>query len=111
VCGAPVRDISNVTPLVIEISGAVAIVAIIIRCATSEALFSLDNVFAVAALAAAIPISVIGLYMPNDGFGKDVWTLTHRQITRTVKVTLHDLVIDSSLTWCRFCGLARSSTS
>ena len=87
-CGAPVRDISHVTPLVIEISGAVAIVSVVIRCATSDSLFSLDNIFSVVALATAVPISIIGLYMPDDGFGKDVWTLTPRQISRTVKVIL-----------------------
>jgi hypothetical protein len=109
-CGAPVRDMSTVTPIVIGISGGVATIAVIIRCSTSDAMMSLDNVFAVAALAAALPISVVGLYMPEDGFGTDVWTLTPSQITRIIKVALLVLVHDASLTWHRFCGSAKSST-
>jgi hypothetical protein len=109
-CGAPIRDISTVTPLVIGISGGVATIAIIIRCSTSDALMSLDNIFAVAALVAALPISIVGLYMPEDGFGRDVWTLTPNQITRIIKVAPYLLVHDSSLTWHRSCGSAKSST-
>jgi hypothetical protein len=110
VCGTPVRDMSTVTPIVIGISGGVATIAVIIRCSTSDALMSLDNVFAVAALASALPISVVGLYMPEDGFGTDVWTLTPGQITRIIKVALHVPVHDTSLTWHRSCGSAKSST-
>lgn len=60
-CGEPVRDITNITPIVTGVSGAIAIIAVGIRCSQYTYLGA-DDVFAVLSLAAALPMGVLEFF-------------------------------------------------
>ncbi|KAL5402322.1 hypothetical protein PMIN04_013006 [Paraphaeosphaeria minitans] len=85
-CGAPVRDITHVTPIITGTSGGVAIIGVAVRVLMSGADFWLDDAMCVAALIFAIPMAILEFLMSGLGFGKDIWTLTPSQIYRIVQV-------------------------
>lgn len=49
-CGAPIRDITHITPIVTGVSGGAAIISVITRILVAGGMFALDDVFAIAAL-------------------------------------------------------------
>ncbi|KAL5416318.1 hypothetical protein PMIN03_002122 [Paraphaeosphaeria minitans] len=85
-CGAPVRDITHVTPIITGTSGGVAIIGVAVRVLMSGADFWLDDAMCVAALIFAIPMAILEFLMSGLGFGKDIWTLTPSQIYRIVQI-------------------------
>lgn len=85
-CGAPVRDITSITPIVSGVSGGLAIVAVIIRCISTGGMFAWDDIFAVLALITALPMGILEFFMSADGFGKDIWTIEPHNIYTIVKV-------------------------
>ncbi|KAH7112486.1 hypothetical protein B0J11DRAFT_185921 [Dendryphion nanum] len=86
-CGQPVRDITHITPIVTGVSGAAAIIAVVVRSALAYASFSLDDMFAVAALISALPMGILEFFMAADGFGKDIWNIPHNNIYQIIKFT------------------------
>ncbi|KAJ4358363.1 uncharacterized protein N0V89_002945 [Didymosphaeria variabile] len=86
-CGAPVRDITHITPIITGTSGAAAIIGVAVRVWMSGPDFWLDDAMCVAALVFAIPMAVLEFLMSGLGFGKDIWTLTPGQIYRIVQYT------------------------
>ncbi|PVI04707.1 hypothetical protein DM02DRAFT_555946 [Periconia macrospinosa] len=86
-CGAPVRDITSITPVIAGVSGGLALMAVIIRVWITGANFGLDDGCVVAALTLAIPMAVLEFLMSNLGFGKDIWTIEPENIYEIVKFT------------------------
>ena len=87
-CGAEVRDITHITPIIAGTSGGAAIIGVVVRVWMSGADFWLDDAMCVLALAFAIPMAVLEFLMSSLGFGKDIWTLTPAQIYRIVQVCI-----------------------
>ncbi|KAH7402899.1 hypothetical protein BKA66DRAFT_507745 [Pyrenochaeta sp. MPI-SDFR-AT-0127] len=85
-CGKPIRNLSHVTPIVSGVSGAVAIVAVIIRSFLTGGIFALDDIFAITALLSALPMGILQFFVAVDGFGKDIWTLQPEKIYRVVQL-------------------------
>jgi hypothetical protein len=85
-CGAPVRDITHITPIVTGISGGFAIIGVLVRGFASGGRLELDDIFAIAALISALPMGILEFFMSSDGFGKDIWTIEPSNIYRIVKV-------------------------
>jgi hypothetical protein len=110
-CGAPVRDITHITPLVTGISGGVAIIGVVVRCIATAGTFALDDIFAIAALVNAIPMGILEFVMSNDGFGKDIWTIPPAKIYRIVQVSMLTRQNQSRLSKCSSPGSRRYSTS
>ncbi|KAH7067851.1 hypothetical protein FB567DRAFT_457821 [Paraphoma chrysanthemicola] len=108
-CGAPVRDISHIPPIVTATSGAIALLMIVLRMFAVQDHFALDDMFATAAMASAIPMGVLEFIKAKDGFGKDIWTIPAPNIYRIVKLTwlteiLYSLaVIFTKLSFLFFC--------
>jgi hypothetical protein len=69
-------------------AGSVALAAVSVRTfsAISQNSFGLDDVFAIAAEAACLPVTVIQCYTPKLGFGRDTWTVPHSDIYKVLKV-------------------------
>ncbi|KAI0022514.1 50S ribosomal protein L36e [Xylariomycetidae sp. FL0641] len=87
-CGAEVRDITSITPIVSATSGLLAIIFTVLRLWDSYSVgFSWADGFALAALIFSLPMGILEFFMSADGFGKDIWTLTPVRITRIVKFT------------------------
>jgi len=86
-CGAPVRDITQITPIVSGVSGGFAILGVAIRCMATKGTFALDDIFAVSALIMALPMGILEFFMSSDGFGKDIWTIPPAKIYRIVQVS------------------------
>ncbi|KAJ4292717.1 hypothetical protein N0V90_009380 [Kalmusia sp. IMI 367209] len=86
-CGAPVRDITHITPIISGTSGGAALIAVGIRVWMSGVDFWLDDAMCVVAIVFAIPMAVLEFLMSGLGFGKDIWTLTPDQIYRIVQYT------------------------
>ncbi|KAI0482570.1 50S ribosomal protein L36e [Xylariaceae sp. FL0804] len=87
-CGVPVRDITNITPIITTVSGLLAIASYGLRVWDSFSIgFGMADLFATIALAFAIPMGVLEYIMSVRGFGKDIWTLTPWAITQVVKLT------------------------
>ncbi|KAI0433528.1 50S ribosomal protein L36e [Xylaria sp. FL1042] len=88
-CGAEVRDITAVTPIITAVSGILAIIAVIMRVFDALPNRSLQpaDLCAIAALLTGIPLGVLELIMSTLGFGKDIWTLTPYRITHIVRFT------------------------
>lgn len=85
-CGHSQRDITHITPIVTGVSGGAALVAVIIRAIAARDGFSLDDIFAVAALITALPMGILEFFMSADGFGKDIWAIPHSNIYRIIQV-------------------------
>ncbi|KAF2709866.1 hypothetical protein K504DRAFT_429933 [Pleomassaria siparia CBS 279.74] len=86
-CGAPVRDITHITPIVSGVSGGAAILVVLIRCFPTGGAFTLDDMFAVAALVSALPMGILEFFMSADGFGKDIWNIPPENVYRIVRFT------------------------
>lgn len=80
------RDLSHITPIVSGISGALAIIAVVIRSILTRGIFALDDVLAIAALISALPMGIMQPIVQLNGFGKDIWTLSAEKITRVGQV-------------------------
>jgi hypothetical protein len=103
-CGAPVRDITHITPIVSGVSGGFAILAVLVRCFPTGGAFALDDIFAVAALVSALPMGILEFVMSADGFGKDIWNIPAEKVYRIVKVSslqrlASALLTEMQLTW------------
>ncbi|KAH3928735.1 hypothetical protein HBH98_107900 [Parastagonospora nodorum] len=86
-CGAPVRDITDITPIMTGVFGGLAILGVAIRCVATKGAFALDDIFAVAALIVALPMGILEFVMSSDGFGKDLWTIPPANIYRIAQFT------------------------
>ena len=85
-CGAEVRDITHITPIISGVAGGAATLAVIIRIWMSGAEFWLDDAMCIVALVFAIPMAALEFVMSDLGFGKDIWTLAPSNIYRIVQV-------------------------
>ncbi|KAF2445758.1 hypothetical protein P171DRAFT_520501 [Karstenula rhodostoma CBS 690.94] len=87
-CGAPVRDKTSKLLWVSIVSGALALLAIIMR--STVAFFSehwrWDDVCALAAWFFSIPLTVLQLITPGLGLGKDTWTVETWKIIRVLQM-------------------------
>ncbi|KAF1948860.1 hypothetical protein CC80DRAFT_485537 [Byssothecium circinans] len=86
-CGAPVRDITHITPIISGVSGGAALIAVVIRIWTSGVNFGADDGCIVAAMIFALPMAVLEFIMSALGFGKDIWTIQPKDIYLIVKYT------------------------
>ncbi|KAJ8128635.1 hypothetical protein O1611_g5000 [Lasiodiplodia mahajangana] len=88
-CGGEIRDNTVVTPVIVAVSGILAIVAVTMRVidALPNRFLQPADICAILALVTAIPLGVLELIMSTLGFGKDIWTLTPSHITRIVRYT------------------------
>lgn len=86
-CGAEVRDVTYITPIIAGTSGGAATIGVIIRVWMSGNDFWLDDAMCVIALLFAVPMAILEFLMSGLGFGKDIWTLTPDQIYRIVQVS------------------------
>ncbi|KAI0503267.1 50S ribosomal protein L36e [Xylaria bambusicola] len=88
-CGVEVRDITATTPIIVAVSGILAIIAVVMRVMDIFPNRSIQpaDVCAVFALLTGIPLAVLELVMSSLGFGKDIWTLTPYRITLIVRFT------------------------
>ncbi|KAI0875611.1 50S ribosomal protein L36e [Hypoxylon argillaceum] len=88
-CGAKVRDNTVVTPVIVAVSGILAIVAVVMRVldALPNRKLQPADICAILALVTAIPLGTLELVMSTLGFGRDIWTLTPSHITLIVRFT------------------------
>ncbi|KAF2760398.1 hypothetical protein EJ05DRAFT_508938 [Pseudovirgaria hyperparasitica] len=86
-CGAPIRDLTAITPIVTGVSGGLAVIAVSVRTFSVGNMIHADTVCAIIAILSAFPMGVLEMIMSHDGFGRDIWTLTPDKITRIVKFT------------------------
>lgn len=86
-CGQVARDITHITPIVTGVSGGIALLSVIFRIGLAGRNIALDDVFAMAAMIAALPMGILEFFMAADGFGKDIWTIPGEQIYRIVQFT------------------------
>lgn len=88
-CHWPVRDKSLVAPIATAVTGALALAFISIRvgdCIVKKE-FKWADLCAVLAFIFSLPMDIFEFFMMGSGMGKDVWTLTEKQITNTAKYT------------------------
>ncbi|KAL4875022.1 hypothetical protein BJY04DRAFT_224411 [Aspergillus karnatakaensis] len=84
-CGDPVRDRSLVAPIATAVTGTLAIAFVLLRgydCTVRKE-YKLADLCAVAALIFSFPMDIFEFFMMASGMGKDIWTLTPKQITNT----------------------------
>ena len=88
-CGAPIRDKSDVLLYVAIVSGALALVASLMRVTVSAKARHLrwDDACAIAAWIFSIPLTVLQFITPGLGLGKDTWTVDPIDITKVLKVS------------------------
>jgi hypothetical protein len=86
-CGAPVRDNTHITPIIIYVTGSLATITIIARCIARTDNFALDDISALAAFVTGVAMAIIIVVMSAAGFGKDLWTLDPARITRILEVS------------------------
>ncbi|KAI1358401.1 50S ribosomal protein L36e [Xylaria arbuscula] len=88
-CGGEIRDITATTPIIVAVSGILAIVTLVMRVIDifPNRTFQPADYCAIAAVVVGIPLGVLELVMSCLGFGKDIWTLTPSHITRIVRYT------------------------
>lgn len=87
-CGTPIRDNSNIIFVTGVVAGTAALVAVSVHTlvAIMQESFGLDDVFALAAEAACLPVTVIQCIIPKLRKGKDTWAVAHNNIYRVLKV-------------------------
>ncbi|KAI2730083.1 hypothetical protein CBS147332_1935 [Penicillium roqueforti] len=88
-CHWPVRDKSLIAPIATAVTGTLALAFISIRvvdCAAKKE-FKWADLCAVLAFIFSLPMDIFEFFMMGSGMGKDVWTLTEKQITNTAKYT------------------------
>ncbi|KAG8170266.1 hypothetical protein KVR01_001011 [Diaporthe batatas] len=89
-CGEPVRDLTAISPVVTAVSGTLAIVAVVMRLVDSfnrGHLLNWSNFSIVVALACCLVIGALVFPMSKYGFGRDIWTIPHDNITRIIMFT------------------------
>jgi len=87
-CEQPVRDITNITPIVTGVAGGAALLAVIVRTLITGTEFALDDLFAVTAFITALPMGILEFFMAADGFGKDIWNIEPAHVYRIVRVSI-----------------------
>ena len=89
-CGAPIRDRSNVLLLVSAISGGLAVLCVLVRVAVAVSArnFWWDDGFAVGAWVLSLPLWILQIVTPGLGFGKDTWTVEPKNIIKVLQVSL-----------------------
>lgn len=87
-CSTPIRDRSNVIFITGIVAGTVALISVSVRTlsAIMQNSFGLDDVFALAAEAACLPVTVIQCITPKLGFGKDTWLVPQQNIYKVLRV-------------------------
>ncbi|UNI23777.1 hypothetical protein JDV02_009577 [Purpureocillium takamizusanense] len=89
-CGAPIRDKSQVysdTAAAFSILAAVFIVQRFAYKIYQKLAICLDDWFALLTMIIAVPGAIINAhYVPANGLGRDIWTLTPQQITTFLKL-------------------------
>ncbi len=85
-CGAEVRDITHITPIISGTTGGAALIAVIIRVWMSGRNFWLDDAMCVIAVVFALVMAIFSFKMSKLGFGKDIWTLKPDDIYLNVQV-------------------------
>lgn len=98
------RDITHITPIVTIVFGILAIFSVFIRCLATVDRLALDDIFAIAALATALPMGILEFFLSSDGFGKDIWTIPPSKIYRITQVSktlfpARCVTYDSQFTW------------
>lgn len=88
-CGAPVRDKSDLLLYVAIVSGILAFFAIVMRTTVAIKARRLrwDDVCALAAWTFSIPLTVLQFVTPGLGLGKDTWTVDPQNIIQVLKVS------------------------
>jgi Co/Zn/Cd efflux system component len=86
-CGAPVRDNTHITPIIIYVTVTLATISVIARCIARTDSFGLDDISALAAFVTGVAMAIIIVIMSAEGFGKDMWTLYPARITRLLQVS------------------------
>ncbi|TLD14785.1 Actin cytoskeleton-regulatory complex protein [Venturia nashicola] len=88
-CGTPVRDRSNIIFMTGIVAGTVALASVSVRTLSAiiQNSFGLDDVFALAAEAACLPVTVIQCVTPRLGFGKDTWVVPQQNIYKVLRLT------------------------
>jgi hypothetical protein len=86
-CGAPVRDNSHITPVIVYITGSLATISVMTRCIAKTRNFGLDDISALAAFVTGVAMAIIIIIMSAEGFGKDMWTLYPARIVRILHVS------------------------
>ncbi|CZR67823.1 related to integral membrane protein PTH11 [Phialocephala subalpina] len=89
-CGAPIRDKSGLYNTISNVFGAVSGAAVAIRLVSkffTKSEVWLDDYFIAITLATGIPSSVLTVHgLTSNGLGKDIWTVTFKQITDFIHV-------------------------
>ncbi|KAF4120603.1 hypothetical protein GMORB2_2606 [Geosmithia morbida] len=88
-CGAPIRD-KSMQPLVIGILfGVIALIAFLLRIGAifvkSGRLPGLDDAMILLAVLLAVPPTVFAWTLVENGLGKDMWTLTMKEIKNVLR--------------------------
>ncbi|QDS69216.1 hypothetical protein FKW77_000750 [Venturia effusa] len=88
-CNTPMRDRSNVIFAAGFVAGSVALISVSVRTLHSimQGKFGLDDVFALAAEAACLAVTVIQCITPKLGFGKDTWVVPQQNIYKVLRLT------------------------
>ncbi|KAL2396867.1 hypothetical protein ABEF93_004033 [Exophiala dermatitidis] len=108
-CKEPVRDATAITPIIVAVSGSIAILSVVLRLADrwpnmERVQWSdLSVVLALVSIVLSashdcearthtsqlfgIVMGILEFFMSSDGFGKDIWTLPFDKITRVIKFT------------------------
>ncbi|KAF2023028.1 hypothetical protein EK21DRAFT_105511 [Setomelanomma holmii] len=65
-CGAPVRDVTHIIPIVTGTSGGFALLGVLVRSMSLGREFALDDIFAIAAMVSALPMGTLEFIMAAD---------------------------------------------
>ncbi|KAE8151417.1 hypothetical protein BDV25DRAFT_138839 [Aspergillus avenaceus] len=105
-CDQPVRDITHITPIVTTVFGILAIIATLMRTLQFPKQFGAEDIFAILALLASLPMGALEFVMSNYGFGKDIWTIPFDNITRIVQYTwITQMLYIASQSWVKIAFL------
>ncbi|POS68616.1 hypothetical protein DHEL01_v212990 [Diaporthe helianthi] len=124
-CGEPVRDLTVITPVVTAVSGTFAIVAVVMRLVDSfnrGNMLNWSNLLIILALVSVlkdvcagqvtgmiihITLDADNSIVSTDGFGRDIWTLPHDNITEIIMVNILQLVWISEIMYMVVLGLTK----
>ncbi|CZR68873.1 related to integral membrane protein PTH11 [Phialocephala subalpina] len=100
-CGHPIRDrrlLYNVISNVFGVSSGVAVVLRLLSRYLADSRLWLDDYTILFVMAIGIPSSVINVHgLTSNGLGKDIWTLTFKNISDVIHVRGNKLTIPLSL--------------
>jgi hypothetical protein len=101
-CNTPIRDRSNVIFITGIVAGTIALAAVSVRTLSAilQDSFGLDDVFALAAEAACLPVTVIQCTTPKLGFGKDTWVVPQQNIYKVLRVRQSQTMLSRMLIIC-----------